>query len=380
VASLRVDDDNIIFQHTKDFPFYFDPDDVDRVRGNGIAVEDSIPVVSGKYKLIVLLQNSVGKEFSMLEKEIIVPAESDLPRIFGPLLGYKVQTYRNDLHIPFKTLDRKVVIDPKNTFSATENISFAFAVSNVSMDLWEKGKVRVLIQGLKPNEPSKKTFLLNLKDYPYRKVLSIEQTISARDLSPDYYRLELDLIDENGEEVDGERGPFIVSQAEAISHPITHSKAFPLTNNFYFYYVLAQQYNKINNNESAEFYYEKAYGLRPDNKRGLIEYSNFLYKIKKFDRILELIKGLEGDENLKFEYFLLKGKALMGKGQYDEAIDSFLEGNKIYNSDISLLNSLGFCYYRIGENKMALDALNASLRLNSGQEDIKKLVAEIEKK
>jgi len=69
----------------------------------------------------------------------------------------------------------------------------------------------------------------------------------------------------------------------------------------------------------------------------------------------------------------------MGKGQYSEAIASFLEANKIYDSDINLLNSLGFCYYRSGNKERALETLRASLRLNGGQEEIKKLVAEIEK-
>jgi tetratricopeptide (TPR) repeat protein len=70
----------------------------------------------------------------------------------------------------------------------------------------------------------------------------------------------------------------------------------------------------------------------------------------------------------------------MGLGRYHEAIESLLQGNKIYNSDLRLLNSLGVCYYRTGQKAQALDALNASLRLNPQQEDVKRLVAEIEKK
>ena len=70
----------------------------------------------------------------------------------------------------------------------------------------------------------------------------------------------------------------------------------------------------------------------------------------------------------------------MGKGRYEEAIDNFLQGNEIYNSDIGLLNSLGYCYYKAEDKKKALDALRSSLRLNPEQENIKKLMSEIEKK
>jgi tetratricopeptide (TPR) repeat protein len=66
-------------------------------------------------------------------------------------------------------------------------------------------------------------------------------------------------------------------------------------------------------------------------------------------------------------------------GKYSEAIDSLLEGNKIYNSDTRLLNSLGLCYYKTRQKSKSLEALKASLRLNPEQEEIKKLIGEIEK-
>jgi tetratricopeptide (TPR) repeat protein len=65
--------------------------------------------------------------------------------------------------------------------------------------------------------------------------------------------------------------------------------------------------------------------------------------------------------------------------KYPEAIDNLLEGNKIYNSDIRLLNSLGFCYYKTRQKAKSLEVLKASLRLNPEQEKIKKLIGEIEK-
>lgn len=69
----------------------------------------------------------------------------------------------------------------------------------------------------------------------------------------------------------------------------------------------------------------------------------------------------------------------MGMARYDDAIDNLLEGNKIYNSDTSLLNSLGFCFYKTEQKERALNVLRASLRLNPNQENIKKLIEEVEK-
>ena len=64
----------------------------------------------------------------------------------------------------------------------------------------------------------------------------------------------------------------------------------------------------------------------------------------------------------------------MGKGDYEPAIASLLEGNRIYDSDTRLLNALGACYNATGKKKEALDAYSASLRLDSEQAEVKALV------
>lgn len=379
-TSLRLDEDNIVFQYSKDFPFYFDPDDLDRIRSNGVAVEDSFPVVPGQYKLNVLLQNSVGKEFSVFERNISVPNETGVTGITGLFLGYKIQNYEEQFHIPFKILGRKLVVDPTQTFGAADQISFFLNLTDVTPEIWEQGQIRVEVTGLKPNKPATKSFSLRLQDQPFRRNLVISQSFSATELSPDYYEITVSLFDETGGKLDERISNFIISQSAAIAHPITHAKAFSLSNSFLYFYVMARQYEKTGRAEEAEATYARAFQMKPDYKRGLLDYANLLFTAGKFERMLELTEPVKQDENFRFETFLLEGKAYMGMGRYEEAIESLLQGNELYNSDIGLLNSLGFCYSKVGENEKALDALNASLRLNSEQESIQKLVAEIEKR
>ncbi len=104
-----------------------------------------------------------------------------------------------------------------------------------------------------------------------------------------------------------------------------------------------------------------------------------MLKNKKFEKALELVENIKQDEGLLFDYYLIKGQAHLGMGMYMKAIESLEEGNKIYNSDMRLLNSLGLCYYKTAQKSKALDVLKASLRVNPEQEDVKKLMAEIEK-
>jgi len=210
-------------------------------------------------------------------------------------------------------------------------------------------------------------------------MMSTDFSIPARELTPDYYEIKLNLIDKNGDTIDEKSGTFVISPKDIVPHPIAKSKAFPLTNNFLYFYILATMYDKVNNHEQAESLFKKAYGLKPEYKQGLISYASFLFEAKKFTESLELIETIKEDESLKFNYYFLKGKVLMGMGNYAEAIDNLLEGNKIYNSDTGLLNSLGFCYYKTLQKEKAVNVLNVSLRLNPEQTRIKKLIEEIEK-
>ncbi len=370
----------VLFQYSKDYPFYFPPDNIDRIQGSGIAIQDTFPIIEGNYSLNILIQNSVGKEFSVFETEISIPEATGLPRIMGPVLGYELQDSTAYTSVPFKLNDKKLLIDPKDTFSPKENVAFLFNILNSTKELWEKGKIDVQINGLKTQNSIKKSFSIDLKNYPFSTNLGITHSLPADDLSPDYYNLTLILKKDNSEIIDEKTGNFIISPQEAVPHPVTLAKVFPLSNNFLYLYALAYQYDKVDKFDKAEAMYQRAFTAQPNYTAGLIEYGNFLVKIKKFSQSIELIEPIEGDEETKFQYFLIKGMALKGMGNYSMAIDNLLEGNKIYNSNTDLLGSLGYCFYKTGDIKNALDVLKASLKLNPNQEDIKKLIEEIERK
>lgn len=377
-VSLRVEND-IIFQYTKEFPLYFAPDDLDSIQANGISIEDSFPIVEGNYKLTILLQNSIGKEFSIYEQDISVPEGTEELEIAGPFLGYKIQDYQSTVHIPFKVVDKKLVTDPKNTYASRDEIAFLVGLVNVPQELWSEGELSVSINGLRKENSAKKSLTLRIRDYPQGKIVYIPQSFPASELPPDYYEMRLKIVGGNGETFKEAKTEFIISPENAIAHPIARAKIISLENNFLFFYMHAHQYAKLGYFEKAEDAYQKAYDLKPDYKRGVIEYANFLYRARKYQKSLNLIEDIRDDEEHQFEYFLVKGRALMGMEWYEEAIDNLIEGNKIYNSDTGLLNSLGFCYFKTGQKERALEVLRASLNLNPDQTDVKALIAEIER-
>ena len=377
-VSLRVGE-SIIFQYTRDFPIYIPDKSIDRIRANGLSIEDSFPVTAGKFKLIILMTNSVGKEFSILEKEIVVPADNTRPRIGGPYIGYRLENYQREIHVPFKVMDKKLVVDPRKTFSAGDEIAYMYNVENLTEELRAGGETRVRIRGLRKEKPIEKTFSVPLAGYAFGRILSLSQSLPAKDLEPDYYELTVSLVAADGKVLDDRKDTFIVSPNAAMGHPIANAKGFALSNQFLYSYMLAQQEQKLGQPDKAKVLYEKAFSLNPDYKEGVVMYTIFLVERKEFDRVLELVERLRGDEKRQFEYYSIRGKALLGKGQYADALVSLLEANKMYNSDLQVLNALGTCYWKTGQKQKALDALNASLRLAPDQPEVKKLLAEIGK-
>lgn len=376
-VSLRKGEE-VVYQYTKNFPLYFTQDRIQNIQASGLSIQDSFPSVEGKYKLIILIQNSVAKEFSVFEQEIIIPEEEGA-QILDSFLGYDIEENRSYSQFPYKIADKKISVDPRNTYAKNDNLVLFFNVINASEALWKDGKVEVTITGSKESNPVEKSFSIGLEDLIFSKNLNIFKSLPMEELVPDYYELNLNLKDEEAELVDSKKINFIISPRAQLAHPISLHKIFSLANRFLYFYILANQYERINNNEKAEMSFKKAFKLKSDYKEGLIGYANLMIKVKKYDQALELIQNIKQDESLKFDYYLIKGRIMMGMNRYSEAIKDLLEGNKIYNSDTRLLNSLGFCYYKTGQKKEALEVLRVSLSLNPDQKRIKSLIEEVEK-
>lgn len=369
---------DVVFQYTRDFPFYFPAGEVDKVRSNGVTIEDAFPVIAGKYRLSILLQNAVGKEFSLLEQDVDVPAAAEQPRLTGPIFGYRIQESPPNVLAPFLFGTKKIMIDPKKLFGWGDTIVFALLVENAAA-LRGEGTIRMSIKGSAKKAENGKIMEFRLRDFPPTRDIPIVQTIFAKDYPPDYYEVEAALLDGAGKTVANGTGQFIVSTAERIGHPIPNAKGFSLNNRYLYLGMLAQQAASLKKTAEADAYYQKVFELRPDFARGWAEYGAFLLKAGRFDKSLEAAERFRADSSLRFEYLALRGKSLAGLGKYAEASQTLLEAARIYNSDTSVLNALGLCYFKLNKKNEALDILKASLRLNAAQDDMKKLLADVEK-
>ncbi len=371
--------DRLIYQHEKDFPLYFPPDRKDYIEANGVAVEDIIPVVEGDYDLALLLQNSVGKEFSYFEQKIKVPARAEgAVRLTGPAVGYRLQAASAEALAPFRVLDRQVSVDSGSLLARTDELAILFTLTEVPEDLWRSGRARIKIKGLKSEGASEKELALPLSEHPYKRSMTFSRSVPAAELEPDYYEIVLTVADGQGRTLVQSTDKAVLSALEKVSHPVTLVRPSSQARAHFLFYGLAFQYDKISETDKADALYARAVAADPGYKPGIIEYARFLIRNGRFDRGLAEAQRVRDDEELRFQYVLAAGLAYLGKGDLEKAISHLEEGNKIYNSDITLLNALGTAYHRTGKRKEALEVLSASLRLDPQQKEVKALMDRID--
>jgi GWxTD domain-containing protein len=371
--------DEVVFQYTRDYPFYFPPDRVEYIKANGIAVQDLFPVAEGSFKLTVLLQNTVGKEFSLLEKDVNVPAGDGPAKITDPVIGWGFLDAPGTAIAPFKFLGHQLRTDPKATLCAGDALALAFDLIRVPREIWSDGTVEIEAVGSRAEAKAFSLRTIKLSDLPYAGTMTIADEIAAPGLPPDYYELKISLKNGAGAVLDTASSPLILSPDKVVSHAVTLNKALPAENTFLYYYSLALQYDKTSQPDKAEAAFQKGRDLKPDYPEGTAQFANFLIREGKADQALAVIEPLASLANFRFDYFLIKGTAFKEQGRFDEAIDSLLEGNKIYNSDTRLLNALGFCFFKKGMKTEALNALNASLHLDPDQNETKDLLDRVKK-
>jgi len=368
--------DKIVFQYNREIPFYFPEADLPKVKANGLAIEDSFPIAEGQYQVNVLLQNTVGKEFSTLEKSIKVAQVSNRPTLFGPFIGYKTQKFNRQQHLPFKIGEEKLILDPRMTLSAADQIIVMLGLENLDQQLWQKGYVEIAIKGLKPENRGSQTIKVELNQGEFSRLTGLWPSFKATDFPPDYYEIRARLIDGEGKVIDEKKGNFIISAEQAIGHPLSQVRIVPLAFKHLFYYILARQYEETNQDEKADYFYQTTLSLKPDYQEALVSYGQFLLRRSQFARVLDLSARLSEDPKQNFAYHSLRGRAFLGLKDYQKAIEELTLANQIYDSDITVINALGLALYGKGDKNKAREAFRASLKLNPDQPEIKKLLAQ----
>jgi GWxTD domain-containing protein len=375
-VSLKKGSD-FILEEKKHYDFYFDPDKVGVLRGNGLVLHYAFPAIPGKYKLTVFAMNSVGKEFTYFDKEITIPAPTGGPTLATPVLGHKTEDQQDNFFFPYRFNNQKLFVDTERNFRLRESPLVLLGAYNLDRELWETGKIVVLLKGLNERQKYEKTYEVPLKLHSFNTDLNILQRIGEEGLNPDYYELEVKLLDGSGKMLDSKTATFSISPLSNFAYAMESFNKVRIENPGFLFASLASQYNKLGNLDGAEKYYARSVALNPQDPAVLVPYLYLLNKRKKYTQVMVEVEKLKDNQNLALDYHLIKATALYGMKDFNEALNQLLEANKVYDSDTRVLNLLGFTFLMLKEKNEALKAFDASLKVNDKQVFIKQTIEKV---
>ena len=326
---------------------------------------------------MIFVENTVGKEFTYFDQVIKVPAIGNLPYLATPILGYKVEMENSNFFHSYKFLNKKLFVDTAKIFSLSDIPLVLIGAYNLTPEMWEKGMVELKLKGLNERNKFSRTVKVPLNDRPYARNINLFFPIDKSGLTADYYELTMRLSNPAGIIVDTKNTDFTISPIQKLSHPIETFKQVLVDNPYFFNYALGQQFEGADNLEKAELYYEKCVTDNPDFAEGWVALLNVENRLQKYTQVLTAVDKLKKYDKFAFDYHVLKGTALFKLDKFDPALDELLKANKIYNSDVRVLNLIGYTFFKLNDMAEALKAFDSSLALNGKQPGIEKISAEI---
>jgi hypothetical protein len=366
-----------IHQFEKSIAFDFEQEQIEDVNRRPLSLRDMFPLIPGSYKVSILVKNVVSKEFTSIERDLLIPgAQEELQMTFF-IMGYSMENkpLSPDRLRPFQLGTNQIHFQANRTFIMQDKLVLAFQIHGLKPAQIERGELRYNF--LKNGEPFKSE-TKKILDYLNRPNF-IEQ-FALLDFSPAHYRVELSLIID-GQEVLYETDEFDVTHQAAIARPWIYSKLMPGADNPVYSYVIGTQLFNSGKIQEALAYIEDAYQKKPDSAQYALNLARLYMLMQEYAKIEPLLLPLfeEPDPPL-YDVFFVLGKAYQSLGELGKAIELLNSAIEHYGINTNILNAVGECYFQLGEIEEAITAWEKSLEINPDQPELTKSLEAIKEK
>ena len=187
-----------VYQYEKSFIFSLEPDRLKEVAATSVSLQDSFPLIPGRYAVDILLKNTASKEFTSLAAEVEIP-QGGLSPSLGPLaLGYGLEDRpATDGRPPFLAGGRLLRLQGRRTFSVRDRLVIFGQVYGLGPDLRATGRLRRIILREDKELARREDRVADLvgPDGSF----FLEQDL--KDSTPGYYRAAVTLLDAAGKEI-----------------------------------------------------------------------------------------------------------------------------------------------------------------------------------
>jgi tetratricopeptide (TPR) repeat protein len=374
--SVRVTDPQgkTIFQHEDIYPVELEEKQIKHLGERPFHLYDSFPLVSGQYTFHVLLENTVTKEFSSVERDILVPDTGYLS--MSPLiLAGKVNrdSPYSELNKAFQVGKLQLYPSMRNRFSRRDRLYVFFQVYGYEEDIEKYASLKFTFY-----DESGELFTTMKKFSEYTNMRDFLEEFSLDKFPSGKYGIRVSVMDADGREALFENEGFSV-YSNPFPEPWVIYKANPPSSDPEYFYVLGNQLLNKGETKKAIEELKKAYDEEPEALDFALSYSRALLLDDQYSKAEDILLPYieEGVED--FELFEYLGRSYMKRGSWEDALLYFEKALSHKGNVITVLNSIGYCWMKLGKEAKALLALEKSLEIDSDQDKIKEMVQELKK-
>jgi len=364
---------NMIFQHQKDSSLQLAMDQHEKIKGRKFSFQDAFPLVEGRYRLSLLLKNEASKEFTSLEKDIVIPSASSL-QLSDILLSYKKEEKpEENAKKAFRIAGTQFYPAAQNYFIPADTLAVTFQIFGLTGALRREGSARITFikDGLEFRTEEKA-----LAGHGTKECFIAE--FPLHDFPPARYEIRVSVLDRTKKEILSKEAPFFVSPVASLPRPWINAAVLPPAGDPYYSYLLGGQLMNKNDIPGAKAYFEAAYEANPESIAYASSYGEVLFRAEEYAAVKEVLRPLLESEN--YGVLDLLARSHHATGEFETALGYYKDFLSHYGTSYPVLTLIGDCYYRLGEKEEALRAWEKSLELNPEQAKIRELVDSLKKK
>lgn len=370
-------DNKIIYQFGKDFSINFDEERLKSISRQPLSLRDMFPLIPGSYKISILVKNEASKEFTSLERTLLIPGEEDGLQMTSLILGYTLK--KNEKQQaglkPFQIGDNQIYIHANGIFTKQDSLVTAFQIHGMDAAIREKGEIKYTF--LKDEEEFR---TVRRKIPEYADLPNILEQFPLRDYPPSHYRIQVSLLVE-GKEVLTAREDFAVTFAEAVVRPWIYSKVLAEIQDPIYEFIIGTQLYNSGKIAEAQDHLEKAFHKNPSSVDFALNLARAYLTLAEYKKIEPVLLPFSNQpEPPVYELLFILGKSYQLSGELNKALATFDKALSQYGLNTNLLNSIGQCYFLLGIPDEALAAWEKSLEINPEQPEIQKNVKVLKQK
>ena len=372
-GSITDTEGKIVYQYERKVPIELTPGQLRNIRQKLFSFQDLFPLIEGSYRFDLLMKNTVSKEFTSFEVSLTVPRSSSLIMSDLTLANRALENskYQGNLK-PFLFRDTQLVPSPRNDFCQDETLYLFFQIFGLNPKLEKEGLLKYT---LFKEDKEIHSFNKKITDYTNRTYFIEEFPLS--DYSPANYRIKVSLLDSKKKEVLSSQNYFYISPYADLPRPWVLSFPMPASDDPMYANILGLQAKKAGNLSQARTLLEKAYNENPASPKYGLDLSQFLFENKEYQKAKQIALPFVKKE--RNEFLQVLARSFQALNEYEQAIQYYKEYLSHYGTHIPILNSIGECYFSLGNLEEAITAWERSLELNPNQEDLKKTVESIKR-